>query len=173
MTTRTAFMLVAVWTATVPSTVVAQQIVYVVRHAEKADESADSALSSAGEARAQELARVLGDAGVDVIYTSNLRRTVSTAEPLAARLGGLVIKKEFAGVEQALVDQFAARLREQHSDDRVLVVGHSNTVPMLLQALGHDPTPALAIGPSDFDNLFVVVLKGAESPIVSRLRYGR
>jgi broad specificity phosphatase PhoE len=70
----------------------AQQTIFLVRHAEKADTSDDPLLSPAGEARAKDLARLLGDAGVTAIYTSPFRRTVKTAEPLASKLG-LEIKR--------------------------------------------------------------------------------
>jgi len=47
------------------------------------DDSEDTPLSKAGEARAQLLARLLKDAGVTAIYTSQFQRTIKTAEPLA------------------------------------------------------------------------------------------
>jgi probable phosphoglycerate mutase len=69
-----------------------------VRHGESAplpatpdfpvvDGHADPELSPVGRRQAELLADRLQTAGVDAIYTSNLRRTVDTAGPLAERLG--------------------------------------------------------------------------------------
>jgi hypothetical protein len=53
----------------------AQQAIFVLRHAERVEyESADGVLSNAGEERAGALARVLADAGVTAIYTSERHR---------------------------------------------------------------------------------------------------
>jgi broad specificity phosphatase PhoE len=146
----------------------AQQTIFLVRHAEKADTSDDPLLSPAGKARAKDLARLLGDAGVTAINTSPFRRTVKTAEPLASKLG-LEIKKEFIGDSAA----FASLLKQRHPKGVVLVVGHSTTVPELLKALGHAPNPPIQIREDEFDNLFVVTPGEIAHPTVVRLRYGK
>ena len=144
----------------------AQQTVFIVRHAEKGDDSGDAALSAKGKARAEALARMLVDARVTAIYTSNFRRTVGTAEPLAARLN-LEIKQEFQGD----TDRFARLLGERHPDGVILVVGHSNTVPGLLKSFGHSPSPPIQISEAEFDNLFVLIPIKNALPQVVRLRY--
>src|SRR5213593_2619217 len=62
----------------------AQPIVVIVRHAEKAANGGnDPDLSSAGRARANELARILKDSGITAIFTSEFKRTQETAAPTA------------------------------------------------------------------------------------------
>src|SRR6266576_4605291 len=63
--------------------------VILVRHAEKNIEpnNPDPDLSPAGEARAQELARMFSNAGVNAIYATEYKRTQETVKPLADRLG--------------------------------------------------------------------------------------
>src|SRR5205809_7384909 len=63
--------------------------VILVRHAEKNIEpnNPDPDLSPAGQARAQELVRMLGAAGVNAIYATNFKRTQQTVKPLADKLG--------------------------------------------------------------------------------------
>lgn len=142
----------------------AQKAVFVVRHAEKVDESDDPLLSAAGKARAQVLARSLRTAGVKAIYVTQYKRTGLTAAPLAAASGLKPIVVQ-SGARQEVVD----RIRKDNPGDVVLIVGHSNTVPELLGLLGH-PEP-VTIGDAEYDNLFVVVPGKTGPPTVLRLRY--
>ena len=146
------------------SPVHAQKAVVLVRHAEKVDESNDPLLSTAGLARAQTLARHLRTAGVKAIYVTQYKRTALTAAPLAlaAGLKPIVLRADGG---QELVD----RLRRDHADDVVLVVGHSDSVPETLGLLGH--TEPVTIASAEYDNLFVVVPGKGGPPMVLRLRY--
>jgi hypothetical protein len=51
----------------------------------------------------------------------------------------------------------------------VLLVGHRETVPALLKALGHPVE--IEISETEFDNLFVLTPKADGPPTVLRLRY--
>ena len=140
----------------------AQQTVFVVRHAERADSTpgakptmaTDPDLSEAGRARAASLATALKDAGIVAIFTTEFKRTQQTAEPLAKALG-LTVKVVKGDAEASLVEQVAA------AKGNVLVVGHSNTVPSVVKRLG--VTTAVAVGDDEFDNLFIVTRGGAPS----------
>ena len=57
----------------------AQPVVVIVRHAEKANGGNDPDLSSAGRARANELARILKDSGITAIFSTEFKRTQETA----------------------------------------------------------------------------------------------
>ena len=52
----------------------------------------------------------------------------------------------------------------------LLVVGHSNTVPLLLVAFGI-PGPH-SIGDDEYDDLFVLQLEDGEKPVLLHLHYG-
>jgi len=142
----------------------AQEAVFLVRHAEKLDESQDPPLSPAGSERAQALARHLASAGVKAIYVTQYRRTRLTAEPVATRLGlhPVVIDSDSA---QELVD----RIRKDHAKDVVLVVGHSGSVPRVIERLGH--REPVQIGHDEYDSLFVVIPRNGAAPGLLRLRY--
>src|SRR5688572_13022873 len=105
------------------------QTVIVVRHAEKADSSADPPLSVAGQARARALADVVADARPSHIFTSTLQRTRMTAGPAAERHSVGINQVGLDGGAAAHVADIAARIRALPGDAVVLVVGHSNTVP--------------------------------------------
>lgn len=142
----------------------AQEAIYVVRHAERADQSADSPLSAEGVGRSYKLRDALKEAGVTTIFTSDLRRTIETAAPLAAATH--VTARQVPAADTAAL---AAAIASAGPRDRVLVVGHSNTVPALLAAL--HVAEAVAIDDSDYDNLFIVVPQKEGRPVLLRLKY--
>ncbi len=138
------------------------QTLYIVRHAEKVDDSKDPVLSLQGKKRALDLASHLRDAGVQSIFVTEYQRTQKTAEPLAELLN---VKPT---VSEKDLTRFAAQLLADKSSDTALIVGHSNTVPDLVKALGADVKWQIA--DQEFDRLVVVTLTKA-GPIVSMLRY--
>ena len=146
----------------------AQQTVFVVRHAERADTAgggapmmaADPELSDAGRARAESLAVALKDAKIVAIFSTEFKRTQATAAPLAKALGVQVTtisSKEPAKLIEAV----------KGAGGNVLVVGHSNTVPSIVKDLG--VAAPVTVDDAEYDNLFVVTM-GATSSVL-RLRY--
>lgn len=150
--------------------------VFLVRHAEKAAEPKDDPpLLESGIVRSKELARILGDAGIRTIYTSQYLRTKQTAAPLAAQLGivstvvPLTMNTMNMGeVSQESIGGLAAKIY-QKAGQNALVVGHSNTVPETIRALGGDVVPT--IRPEDFDDLFVVTIYAEGKAKVAHLKY--
>ena len=144
-------------------------VVLLVRHAEKAAQPAqDPPLSEAGAARAQALVAVARDAGVSAIITTQYVRTKSTAEPTATAL-----KVAPQVVQAGPMPQHAKAVAEEimkHAGKTVLVVGHSNTVPAIVGALGA-PQPR-DLCESEYDQIFVVVLGDTGPPRLIRSRYG-
>jgi broad specificity phosphatase PhoE len=140
----------------------AQEVIYIVRHAERANQSADSELSTEGVGRSYKLRDVLRNAGVTRIFTSPLRRTVDTAAPLAAALH---VTPRAIATDEALLEAIAG----SGPRDRVLVVGHSNTVPALLRGLHVAETVTLA--DDEYDNLFIVFSAKEGRPVLLRLKY--
>lgn len=119
---------------------------WLVRHAEKAqpwpadrDLDAFQPLSAEGTARAESLPSRLKDAGIAAVYTSRTTRTIATGQPLAAQ-SKIPLVADDATIQPGEFPPFLARLRERHAGDRaLLIVGHSNTLPMLLTQLGATP----------------------------------
>ncbi|MGZ5445736.1 MAG: phosphoglycerate mutase family protein [Thermoanaerobaculia bacterium] len=127
--------------------------VILVRHAEKTAVENDPPLTSGGEARAGQLARMLGNSGITAIYTTPYARTRDTAAPIAAalRLTPIEVKP---GPSYAA--DLAAKIRAEHASGTVLVVGHSNTTQNVMKALGIENAPK--IEETEYDNLFIVTL---------------
>ncbi|HBY64080.1 MAG TPA: histidine phosphatase family protein [Solibacterales bacterium] len=140
---------------------------YFVRHAERAGEmSADPPLTETGAARARELARTLKDARVTAIFVTEYQRTKKTAAPLAAKLG--IDPVVLAGRD---LEAAAARLRTiAAGEETILVVGHTNTIPQLVEKLGGG-----AIAPfeeTEYDRLVVLVTSPKGGAALLTLRYG-
>jgi len=146
-----------------PAAARAQKLVYVVRHAERADEPArnqqDPTLSAAGRARAARLEAILADAGVHGIYVTKYRRTQETARPLADKL------KITPELMPDSVSALVADLKTRHARDVVVLVAHSTTIPGIIKGLGG---PGVTLDESDYNSLFVVV---PSTGVASRLRF--
>jgi broad specificity phosphatase PhoE len=116
---------------------------YVVRHAEKSEGwpqerelDAFWPLSPGGQVRAEFLASRLESSGIAAVYTSRTTRTLMTGLPLAKRIG-VPIASNDDSIVQDKMDAFLSAVRGKHPGDKaVLIVGHSNTIPLLLVRLG-------------------------------------
>lgn len=138
------------------------QTIFIVRHAEKVDESRDPQLSLKGKKRAIELAQHLRDAGIERIYATEFQRTQLTAMPLAEL--NKIAPQLYSSKE---LEKFVANLKNASGNS--LVVGHSNTVPDLLKALGMvDVKP---IADDEFDRLVIVNLANKLEPSFTIMRY--
>jgi phosphohistidine phosphatase SixA len=153
------------WLLTAASTTT----VFVMRHAEKLTvnpDDPDPALAPAGEARALEIEQLFGRApggqGLDAIFVTELRRTGDTVRPLANRLGIPVITVKAAEPEVA-----AKRALSDFRGGRVLMVAHSDTVPIIVKELsGSDVGP---MSESEYGTLYVVAVPRFSRAAVTRL----
>jgi broad specificity phosphatase PhoE len=141
--------------------------IILVRHAEKAAPVGDPPLSAAGIARAGELARVLADAGIRAIYTTQFVRTGQTAQPLAALLSLTPI---VVPASDSYAADVVSKIMADHKGQTVLVTGHSNTIPLVLARLGIRPVPD--IPDSRYDDLFICQLPEEGAATSLHLRYG-
>ncbi len=122
--------------------------IYLVRHAEKMNATADTPLSEKGEKRAIALKKCLKNAKIDAIYATDYNRTKSTAKPLSEAIGKPINIYEPN-------KSFSDNLKQIKSKN-VLVVGHSNTIPETI----HDLTSeVISISEDDFDNLYLITIR--------------
>lgn len=144
-----------------PSTII------LVRHAEKSSGPTDAMgpdLCPEGRARAEALTVALADCSLDAILVTDRRRTQQTAEPIAKQRA---LTPRVMAANAPPEDVAAAALE---SGECVLIVGHSNTIPAIIESLGG---PAgIAIAENDYENLFVVTTQPGRNPSLIRARYG-
>ena len=129
-------------------------MVYVVRHAEKMSPWSDNKppLSPAGYQRADALAERLSSTKLDKIIVSNYRRTQDTAAPTAQAQGLSPIV-----IPGHSIDGIVAEVMENPATRAVLIVGHSNTVPSIIEAL--HPNAQVEEIPEDVFNQFHIVVR--------------
>ncbi len=143
-----------------------------VRHAERAGPSADDpGLTPAGQRRAAELARQLVDAdvvaGVDAIYSTPFRRTKETAQPVADALDLAINIYDPSDDDEELVDKMV----RDHKGKIILVVGHSNTLPTMIAALGASKkVPPIA--EMEYDNIYIISIPWFGKTKTIRMRFG-
>lgn len=137
--------------------------VVLVRHAEKQGGD-DPDLTGAGRERAAALAHALAEWPIEAIYVSQYLRTRATAGPLAELFDLAPIRVDAADVEGL------ARRIETERRRAVVVIGHSNTVPDLIAALGAGTLPQ--IREDQYDDLFVVRLPSEGDAHLLHLQYG-
>lgn len=141
----------------------AQETVLVIRHAEKAAGNDDPALTEAGRARAQAWAEMFAGSGIDIVITSDARRTRETGSVIASALDVERTETPMADIA-TLMDL----LTFDYAEDTVLVVGHTETIPRILSDLG--VFEMIEIDPHDFGSLFVVAPGAGDEPNLVRLR---
>ncbi len=160
-------LLLATAVSLLTATTALAQTVYIVRHAEKADVSADPGLSEDGQARAQALADALRDAHPVLVLTSPLQRTIQTGAPTADYHSAPSEPVSLDGGGAAHVAATVARIRALPADATVLVVGHSNTVPLIARALGY--AEAADMPECEYDRMTRLTLEGGSvMAVVSR-----
>ena len=138
---------------------------YLIRHAEKDrsnPDNADPELNQKGLGRAMHWAEILDDVALDAIYSTDYERTRMTAAPVSIKQDISVTYYDPANLD---INSF----KSETLGKKVLVVGHSNTTPDLVNRLiGEERYPQM----NDDDNgaLFIVTVFGSNSS-VSRLQF--
>ncbi len=137
-----------------------------IRHAEDEDIGTDPNLSTAGIARTETLLEALEDISLNAVYSTSFNRTVQTAEPVAIAQS-LPIENYNPFNLDPLVDE----VLEHHFSEVVLIVGHSDTTPALLNILVGENIYE-HIPDTEFNNMFIVsVLAKGEAQVI-QLKYG-
>jgi broad specificity phosphatase PhoE len=126
--------------------------IYLVRHAEKQnDGTRNPPLSNAGILRANNLAEQLSSKNINVIYSTNYKRTLQTVYPLAKKSGIEIIT-----YSPRKLEELAQKLLNKKTN--TLIVGHSQTTPKLVSLLGGKSNGK--IGDTEYDRLYRLEFSG-------------
>lgn len=120
---------------------------YVMRHLHTVEGAPDPDLTPEGQRHAERLANWFTAEPPATIFVSNTKRARQSAAPLAARLGITPIvydARDTAGLMREMMKE----------PPPVLVIGHSNTVPDIVAALGGARPAALVH--QDFGDVWTI-----------------
>ncbi|MEJ7586336.1 MAG: histidine phosphatase family protein [Ferruginibacter sp.] len=112
--------------------------VYLVRHGEK-DTGDDPRLTRNGNARAGELVRILREKNIRRIYVTEYRRTQETGDSLRIQMQIDTIHY----LADTLCQDLLAKIKQNNDLNKpILIIGHSNTIPLIIRKLGLGNYPA-------------------------------
>ncbi len=143
-------------------------IFFFVRHAEKLDNSDDTDLSPEGYARAERLGGIMENTGLDFVFATDKRRTQKTAEKvqMRARTPSVIIYSRDDAAETAFLTAQLAANRGKH----LFVVGHSNTVPRMINKLVGASSTLTDLDEGNFSAFYVVASRSlGDSEFISKI----
>lgn len=142
--------------------------IYLVRHAEKLS-GKDPLLTLEGNNRAGDLFRALKDKKIKRIYVTEYKRTQNTGDSLRIYSG---IDTVLYSSDTSCTDLLNKIVANNDLNDAILIIGHSNTIPIVIQKLGLAGYPSHYIADNEFDNLFLMRFKKGK-PLLKKLKYGK
>lgn len=105
--------------------------ILLVRHAERAEDGTnDPPISIEGKIRAEHLYKIISKYSIQAIYSTPYKRTKMTAKPTADSLGLEIQEYNFREIEE-----FLTKIIKNNTGNAVLIIGHSNTTPNLVNNL--------------------------------------
>ena len=134
-----------------------------VRHAKKdlTQSTNDPDLSAVGKARVTKLVELFRSTQIDAIYSTEFKRTRQTVEPLAQDRSIPVMSY------QPVVKTDIDLMLQKHVGQTILVSGHSNTVPTMVNYLiGEDKYKTF--DDADYGNVIIVsvIERGKNTKVV-------
>ena len=151
--------------------------VILVRHAERAKEPGESALTPAGRQRAQDLVAAIGDREITAIYSPDRGRNRETVQPLATHLGVTItlIPEARLSSTRRFADEFVQEVLSKHAGGMVVWVGNKSPVGIwggnlkeIYQRLG-----GTGDAPGKYDDLFIITIPDQGSVQVQKTTYGQ
>lgn len=144
----------------------AQQLTIILtRHLEKStNDPRDPDLSEEGKIHAEALYKLLENQPINRFYSTPYKRTNQTLELLATAQ-----KKQIETYSPAKHSEFVAQIK-QIKNEVVMISGHSNTIPDLLNLFLGTKT-YLEMDESQFGDLWIITLVGEGKSTIVHLNY--
>lgn len=126
--------------------------IYLIRHCEKESGAVDPELSDKGRLRAENWIQYFKEIPIDSFYTTTTRRTATTCSIIADSK-----KKEIQFYNHN--DFSLNEIIKFHEGNTILIVGHSNTIPHLINTfLGEEMYPL--ISENEYGSLYILTIQG-------------
>ena len=130
-----------------------QQNWYFIRHFEK-QQGSDPHLTETGALQAQALVTALTNTTLSQIYSTQYKRTLESAAPLAAERG-----LDITLYDPAQLTLLAEQISQQNN---VLVVGHSNTTAQIIRLMGGQLAD---LTEADYGQLFILTKEDSHTKL--------
>lgn len=139
-----------------------------IRHAEKdtTDKSGDPPLTEEGVKRGARLADIFTDFRIDAVYSTITTRTLYTVDSLCD-----IKSLPTYPYENKDLKGLVEKVRNSLNEHNVLIVGHSNTIPVLTNYLYGEQVYNQIFGDNDYDNIIFIFENIDKSKILLPLKY--
>ncbi|HRG22369.1 MAG TPA: histidine phosphatase family protein [Saprospiraceae bacterium] len=142
------------------------KVFYLIRHAEKDTQKTDPILSEAGIKRAERLTEIMRQSWLDAVYTTLTSRTMLTVDSIT----------QYKGLSNNIytndnMKETFTEVMNSPSVNRILIVGHSNTIPPLANFLYGKTHFNKTIDDKTYDNFIIVVQQRDSTKKVYELKY--
>jgi phosphohistidine phosphatase SixA len=144
-----------------------QKIYYLVRHAEKDTvPKGDPRLSTKGVERSNRLAEIFSKTQLEAIFSTMTTRTLFTVDSLSNLKNMPILPYETKGFRE--INENIEQSLETH---RVLIVGHSNSTPVLANHLYGEKAFNKTIDEAEYDNLYIITEDNKGSRTLLTLKF--
>lgn len=145
--------------------------IMLIRHAEKANESVDSPLSDDGAKRALNLISVCENSHIKFIYSSQFKRNLDTVKLLSEKINTpIVIKEVNLDEPKVYAENLTKEILANHLGQNILIVSHSNTIPLLIENL---IGKKLEIKKVEYSDFYIVSIRNNGEKSFLKLQYGK
>ncbi len=142
--------------------------IYIVRHAEK-ENGKDPELSREGLERSEALFMKMRKYPPQLIFVSQYRRTAMTADSLRLKMNIDTVHYPAEDSGDSLVKVMQLKLKDTKVK-RILVIGHTNTIPAFIQH--YIPDVSIVMPDEVYDDVFVIRFKKGKAYLY-RSKYGK
>lgn len=139
--------------------------VYIIRHAEK-DTGNNPKLTSAGRQRAGHLVAAMEGNHIHKVFVSQYRRTQETADSFRLNMKVDTVHYLADATGEGLIQSM---IKHQIKNEEILIVGHSNTIPVMLGRLGI--SKPVTMNDSEYNTIYLVKYVKGE-PMLFRKKFG-
>ncbi len=144
-----------------------RKVYYIMRHAEKDSiPKGNPQLSEVGLERANRLADILSETSVDAIYSTMTTRTLFTVDSLADLKGLTILPYEASNFKNIYNE-----LNQSLDIHRAVIVGHSNTVPVMANHILGKEYFDRSFEENQYDDLIIIVEDNNNQKKLLALKY--
>lgn len=140
---------------------------YLFRHAEKDTfPKSNPVLNNVGYERSYKIADIFRKTKVDRIYSTFYNRTIHTVDSLAAAKG-----LETTIYTPRKLKDLSEQIRTDSLNKNCVIVGHSNTIPGMINLLMGKQVITEAIDEMEYNNFYIIDVKEGTEPVLHRLKF--